>query len=123
MPTNDTGRKATTTRRVGAGWLPGLVVGVTAGFATLELPSLGWLLVIVFAIPAAIVGTRIAALGGLFTGLGTVWLVLLGRVALTCQAPDGEIGCQAPGIESWLLVGAAMFAVGAVLSIWARLRA
>ena len=109
--------------RARAGWLPGLVVGVTAGFATLELPTVGWLLVIVFAIHAAIVGPRIAALGGLFTGLGAIWLVLLGRVAITCQAPDGEIGCQSPGIESWLLVGAAMLAVGVVLSIWARLRA
>jgi hypothetical protein len=28
-----------------SGWFPGFVVGITAGSATLELPSLGWLLV------------------------------------------------------------------------------
>ena len=43
--------------------------------------------------------------------------------ATDASAAVSMIGCQAPGIESWLLVGAAMLAVGVVLSIWARLRA
>jgi hypothetical protein len=104
-------------RRLRSGWFAGLVVGVTTGFATLEIPTLGWLLVVVFAIPALIVGPRVAAIGGLFTGLGGVWLALLGRVALTCQATGDELGCHAPGIEPWLAVGGAMLAAGLVLSI------
>jgi hypothetical protein len=110
-------------RRPRAGWLPGFVVGVTAGFATLEFPTLGWLLVVLFAIPATIVGPRAAAIGGLLTGLGAVWLVLLGRVAVTCQATGEEIGCYAPGIEQWLAVGAAMLAIGVALTITAGVRA
>ena len=106
-----------------AGWFPGLVVGVAAGFATLEFPTVGWLVVVVFAILAMIVGPRVAAIGGLLTGLGTIWLVLLGRVAITCQAPAGQIGCSAPGIEQWLAVGGAMLAIGLALTIVATVRA
>jgi hypothetical protein len=110
-------------RRVRSGWIAGFVVGVTAGLATLEIPTLGWLLVAVFAALAAIMGPRAAAIGGLLTGLGAIWVVLLGRVAITCQATGDEPGCHAPGIEPWLVVGAAMIAVGVALTIWARVRA
>ena len=105
------------------GWLPGFAVGLTAGFATLEIPTLGWLLVIAFAIPAVVGRSRLAAIGGLLTGLGTVWLLLLGRVALTCraEAPNG-IGCSAPGIETWLAVAGAMLGAGIVLTAVARRR-
>jgi hypothetical protein len=105
------------------GWIAGLVVGVAAGFATLELPTLGWLIVVVFAVLAAVMGPRAAALGGLLTGLGGIWLVLLGRVALTCQATGDELGCHAPGIEPWLVVGAAMLASGLALTLIAGVRA
>jgi hypothetical protein len=110
-------------RRLRSGWTAGLVVGVTAGLATLEIPTLGWLLVIVFAIAAVVVGPRVAAIGGLLTGLGGVWLALLGRVALTCQAAGDELGCHAPGIEPWLAVGGAMLAAGIALTIVAGARA
>jgi hypothetical protein len=106
-----------------AAWFPGLVVGVAAGFATLEFPTVGWLVVLVFAILALVAGPRLAAIGGLLTGLGGVWLVLLGRVALECRVPDGEIGCQAPGIEPWLAAGGAMLAIGLVLTVVAAIRA
>jgi hypothetical protein len=108
--------------RARRGWLSGLAVGATAGFATLEIPSLGWLLIVAFAVPAAVVGLRLASIGGLLTGLGGVWIVLLGRVALTCTATGDELGCQSPGIESWLAVGGAMLATGLVLTTLAALR-
>jgi len=98
-------------------------VGVTAGFATLELPSLGWLLVAAFAIVTLANRDRLPAIAGILTGLGGIWLTLLGRVAWTCRAPDGEIGCQAPGIEPWLVAGLAMLACGVLLTaIWTRRR-
>jgi hypothetical protein len=99
-----------------AGWIPGFVVGVAAGFATLEFPTLGWLLVILFAIVAAILGPRIAAIAGLLTGLGTIWLVLLGHVAISCQATGDEPGCHAPEIEPWLIAGGAMLGAGVALT-------
>ena len=108
--------------RARRGWLSGLAVGVTAGFATLEIPSLGWLLVVAFAVPAAISGPRLAAIGGLVVGLGGVWLALLGRVALTCTATGDELGCHAPGIEPWLAVSGAMLATGLLLTTLAAIR-
>jgi hypothetical protein len=83
----------------------------------------GWLVVVVFAILAVIIGPRVMAIGGLLTGLGAIWLVLLGRVALECQAPAGAIGCSAPGIEQWLAVGAGMLAIGVALTVVAGVRA
>lgn len=108
--------------RLRRGWLSGLTVGVAAGFGTLEIPSLGWLLIVAFAVPAAIVGPRLAASGGLLSGIGGIWIVLIGRVALTCTATGDELGCQAPGIESWLGAGAAMLTTGLVLTTLAAIR-
>src|SRR3954447_15275404 len=109
-----------TSRRERRSWLAGLVVGAGAGFLTLEFPSLGWLLAIAFAVPAAVVGPRLAAIGGLLTGLGGIWTLFIGRTALTCRSTGDELGCQAPGIEPWLAFGGGMLAVGLVLSAIAR---
>jgi hypothetical protein len=102
-------------------WIPGLAVGCAAGFATLEIPSLGWLLVVAFAVPALASRDRWSAIAGLLTGLGAIWLILVGRVALTCRAVDGELGCQAPGIERWLWAGGGILAAGLLLTaLWKR---
>jgi len=97
-------------------WLSGFIVGIAAGFGTLEIPTLGWLLVIAFAVGAVVSHRLLPAAGGLMTGLGISWVVLLGRVALTCRATGDDLGCRAPGIESWLAVGLGMLAVGVVLT-------
>jgi hypothetical protein len=109
-----TGRARTT-------WIAGLVVGVAGGFLALEFPTLGWLILVLFAVPAAIVGARAAAIGGLLTGFGAIWLALLGRVAITCRAANG-FGCEAAGIEPWLAVGAWMLAIGFALTTTALVR-
>lgn len=109
-------------RRMRSGWIAGLAVGAAGGFLALELPTLGWLVVVLFAIPAAIVGPRAAAFGGLLTGFGGTWLVLLGRVAITCPPTGDEIGCHSPGIEQWLAVAATILAIGVVLTIVAARR-
>ena len=109
-------------RRVRSGWTAGLAVGAASGFLALEFPPLGWLIVLTFAITAAIVGPRAAATGGLLTGFGGVWLVLFARVAVTCRATGDEIGCHAPGIEQWLAAGATILTVGVALTVLARKR-
>ena len=48
---------------------------------------LGWLIAAAFAVPALIVGPRVASIGGLLTGSGAIWLVLLGRVGLDVSRP------------------------------------
>jgi hypothetical protein len=109
--------------RVRRGWIAGVVVGVAGGLLALEIPTLGWLILVLFAVPAAIVGPRAAAIGGLVTGFGACWLVLLGRVAITCGATDDELGCHAPGIEQWLAVSAGVLAIGLTLTAVSYVRA
>ena len=93
-------------------WLAGLAVGAAGGFTSLEVPIIGWPIVMAFLVPAVISKARVAAIGGLLAGLGGVWTALLGRVALTCVAPD----CRSPGIEDWLLAGVAIFGAGIALT-------
>jgi hypothetical protein len=111
------------TGRARQSWIAGLVVGVTGGFLALEFPTLGWLILALFAVPAAIVESRAAAIGGLLAGLGACWLVILGRVAITCRASGEEPGCQAPGIEPWLALSAVVLTIGIALTIYASARA
>jgi hypothetical protein len=102
-------------------WIAGLVVGVTAGFLTLEFPTLGWLLVVAFLVGGFVWRRPAAATGGLLTGVGLAWVALLGRVALTCRATGVELGCQAPGIEDWLAVGVGLLGAGIAISALAFL--
>ena len=106
--------------RARTGWIAGLVVGAAGGFLALEFPTLGWLILVLFAILAVISGPRAAAIGGLGTGIGAGWLVLFGRVAVTCHE---EPGCQAQGIETWVAVGAGTLAIGLALTLVAYVHA
>lgn len=110
-------------RRVGRGWLSGLAVGAAGGFAALEFPPVGWFVIVGFTLPAVVVGPRIASVGGLLVGIGGVWIALLGRMALTCQATGEDLGCHAPNLDPWLDAGAVMLAVGALLTIAAAVGA
>lgn len=112
-------------RDPGRRWLAGLTVGASAGFATLVIPTLGWFLVLAFLIPALLVGrARLFAAGGLLIGLGAVWLVLVGRVALQCPARDpSEIGCHAPDLGPWLAAGGLMLGAGMLVTAFAIRRA
>ena len=111
------------TRTAGrSAWLSGVVVGLAGGFATLEIPTLGWLVVVAFAL-GTLLARRVAwGVAGLLTGLGIIWIGLLGRVALTCDATASESGCHAPGIEGWLAVGVLMLVGGTALTIVAARR-
>lgn len=104
-------------------WLAGASVGAAAGFLSLELPPAGWLIAGLFLVGSLRSPHRTAAVAGELVGFGGVWLALLGRVALQCQAPDGEIGCQAPGIEPWLATAGALLGVRLVLTAVAVRRA
>lgn len=99
-------------------WLSGLAVGAGAGFATLVVPTLGWLLILAFLVPALLIpGSRLSAVGGLLIGLGVVWLLLLGRMALTCSVTDpNELGCHAPDMGPWLTTGGVLLGAGMLLT-------
>jgi len=110
--------------RARSNWLAGVVVGVAAGVLTLTFPTLGWLIVLAFLLGLIRAAPRLPAVGGLFCGLGTAWLVLLGRSNLECQAFDAAPGqeCGSPDIGVWLAVGGALLAIGVVSTVVALIR-
>lgn len=95
-------------------WLSGLLLGALGGFLLLEFPLFGLLLVVVSGILVSIAGQRSAGLGGLLAGVGGMWLLVLGRVKLTCSA---EGGCEAPTIDGYLVVAFVILAVGVAVTI------
>ena len=105
-------------------WIACLLVGVSGGVLTLVFPTLGLVLVAAGALPAVVSATRFAALGGLFTGLGATWLVLIARANARCEAFNSFPGqeCVGPDLGPWLTIGGAMLAAGVLLSVVALVR-
>lgn len=104
----------TTGRRGLSNWLAGVLAGVAAGVLTLTFPTLGWLIVLAFLLGLIRAAPRLPAVGGLFFGLGTAWLVLLVRSNLDCQAFDAAPGreCGSPDIGGWLAFAGVWLAIG-----------
>ena len=94
-------------------WLAGASVGATTGLLTLEFPSLGWLVLAAFVVPALLSATRVAAISGLTVGFGGTWLALLGNSSASCRPPD----CIAPDIAPWLAIGSGVLTTGIALTV------
>lgn len=105
-------------------WVAGVVVGVAAGVLTLTFPTLGWLIVLAFLLGLIRAAPRLPAVGGLFFGLGTAWLVLLVRSNLECQAFDAAPGqeCGSPDIGGWLAFAGVWLAIGVLSPMVAVIR-
>jgi hypothetical protein len=100
-------------------WLAGLTLGAAGGFLMLEFPLLGLAICLATAIVLWRLGSAMAGAGGLFVGIGAMWLLLFGHVALDCR---GEAGCTAPNIGSAVATSAGVLAIGVVLSAFAALQ-
>jgi hypothetical protein len=96
------------------GWIAGLAVGAAGGFLALELPILGWEVVVAFAVIAGVRGPRLPAEAGLLLGLGASWVLVLGRGMLDCRAFNEVPGqeCIQPDLGPWLIAGGTMLALG-----------
>jgi hypothetical protein len=103
-----------------SGWLPGLVLGAVDAFALLETGVIGLGITVLTVALLAWKGPRFIATAGLVTGLGAVWTLLFGRVLLSCTPAES---CDARGIGAWVMVAAAILAVGVGGSIVAVRRA
>ena len=106
----------------GTSWLAGLVLGVMDGVLLLEFPIAGIGIALATIGVIGWKGRLVAGLGGALTGVGATWLVLFGRVALTCGADVGDAGCFAPGIGSAVTASAGVLAVGLAISAFAAVR-
>ena len=104
-------------------WLAGLVLGALGAFLLLEFPVAGAALTAVTLVLIARAGRAAAGIGGLLVGLGGMWLVLFGRVALTCTSTADGSGCFAPDIAYAVAISAGILAVGGALSVITAIRA
>lgn len=100
-------------------WLAGLAVGASAGFFFAELPTLGAVLVVAFAVPAIVSRDRIAALGGLLVGIPAMWLTIIGVATARCAAFDAQPGqeCGMGDVLGWVGIALGVLAIGLVLTI------
>ena len=92
-------------------WSIGLLVGASAGAATLAAGYLGGLLGLVAVGLVAAKPPRAAAIGGLLIGLGGAWIALFGRVALTCQ-----VDCVGPDLRPWLALAGVLTGLGILVT-------
>jgi hypothetical protein len=98
-------------------WFTGLVIGLVFGLATLIGGTLMGMLGLVAAGLLSVRPGRTLAIGGVLTGLGTCWLVIIGSADARCGP-----GCSGPDITPWMAASAAMLAVGVSLTAFARSR-
>ena len=117
LPSN--GRR---TRR-GSAWLAGLVVGVGAGFLSLSIPVIGWVIGLAFLAGALLSRAVAAGIGGLLVGGGGTWLVVLIESDARCRAFNGPgRECISPDLAPWLAVGIGLLLAGAVATAIAARR-
>jgi hypothetical protein len=105
-------------------WFAGFVLGAWIGFSLVYFAVVGAVLLIGFAIGAAI-GRSSAALGGVLLGAGALLLLILALANANCTGlfDHGEGGCTPPDLTGFLVAGLAMTVMGGLLTIGALRRA
>jgi hypothetical protein len=105
-------------------WLAGLVVGVVAGFLFAYSPTIGAVVSVAFAMPAAVSRTRLAAISGFLIGSPAMWLLVMGLAAARCTEFDREPGqgCVSADVSGWIVLAAALLVTGLVASVAAARR-
>ena len=100
-------------------WIAGLAVGAGVGFFFAELPILGAILAVAFAVPALLSRTRVAALGGLLIGIPAMWLTIMGLATARCAEFDAQPGqeCEMGDVTGWVAIAVGVLAIGVVLTI------
>jgi hypothetical protein len=105
-------------------WLAFAVLGALDTVVLLEFPIAGLLIAALSVAGLALRGPRAPSIAGLLTGVGAMWLALMLRVKVSCDAFNEAAGqsCEAPGIEGWILAGLVILAIGASASVAVVLR-
>ena len=100
------------------------MVGVAAGFWLAEWPTLGAVIAIAFAVPAALSRARSAALGGLLVGIPALWLTVIGFATTRCANFDAGPGqeCVMADVGPWVAVAVGLLVLSAVSSLAAARR-
>ena len=100
-------------------FLAGLAVGAASGLLLGVWPTLGFLIAVAFAIPAAISRGRLAALGGLLVGLPSLWLAVIGIATARCAEFDARPGqeCVMADVGPWVAVALGLLLLGTISSL------
>ena len=98
-------------------WLIGLITGGVAACGLLVAGPIAGALGVVAVLLAVVERPRAAAIGGVLLGIGGAWLVLFGRVALTCR-----VDCASPDLAPWLSLAAGFVGLGALVTVRASRR-
>ena len=107
-------------------WVVGLVLGAVVGVpvASFGMPAL--VLGIGSVALAFLAARRLAFLSGAATGVGGIWLAILVREQLACDAFDAapNQGCESSGTEPWVVLSVVVLGIGLVLGgvAWRRQR-
>ena len=98
--------------------LAGWTVRASTGLMLVYTPGAGAVLLVAFAIPAAI-GRSLAAIAGLFLGAGGVILMIIALANANCARLYGgsDEGCTPPDLTGWLVAAGAMVAIGLALAL------
>jgi len=105
-------------------WAVGLVFGAMVGLpiASFGLPML--VVGVAFVALAYGAARSLAFVSGAIAGIGAIWLGLLIRAQLACEAFDDapNQACQSPGIEPWVILTVIVLGVGLLLGgfAWRR---
>jgi hypothetical protein len=96
----------------------GFVLGAWIGFALVYFAIVGAVLLIGFAIGAAL-GRSLAALGGVLLGAGALLLLILALANANCAGlfDHGEDACTPPDLTGFLVAGLGMTLIGGVLTV------
>jgi len=99
-------------------------VGAVAGFWFAEWPTLGAVIALAFAVPAALSRARVAALGGLLVGIPATWLTVIGLATARCADFDASPGqeCVMADVGPWVAVAVGLLILGAAASLAAARR-
>jgi hypothetical protein len=107
-------------------WITSVLLGAAVSFAVVELGVIGFALLAAAVGLIAWKGPALLAGGGLLSGFGLTWLLLFGRVQLTCGAgavfPDSS--CMSEDLTGWIVGSAAILGLGLLATAvgWRRAR-
>ena len=107
-------------------WVVGIIFGAVVGVpvASFGMPAL---VLGIGSVALAFLSVRsLALLSGAVTGIGGIWLAILARAQLACDAFDAapNQGCESSGVEPWVLLSVVVVGIGLVLGgvAWRRER-
>jgi hypothetical protein len=105
-------------------WAAGVILGGIVGLpvASFGTPALASAMAVVALAYLAV--RSLMLLSGALIGVGGIWLAMLIRAQLACDAFDARPnqGCEAHGVDPWLVLSGAVLAIGLLLGAvaWRR---